>query len=109
MGEELDAVTRRDGESDATADARLFAGPHVIDRIAVFRHALFERIQIGVFAHLEAIRSISGRVGAAQDDAVMIEFIGGLQINPAVLPFGHLMQADALGVVFDRSRHIEHA
>ena len=86
-----------------------FARLHVVDLEAVFGDALLEAIEIGVFEHLEAHHVDARRIGAAQDNRMMVELVGRLQIDAAVGSFAHLMQADALGIVVDRRGNIEHA
>ena len=109
MGEKFDAVARGDREADAAADARHFAGGDMIDLEAVVGDALLELVEVGVLEHLERHQIEARRVGAAQHEGMMVEFVGGLQIDAAIGAFGHLVQADALGVVLDRRGHVEHA
>ena len=109
MREQFDAMARGDREADAAADAGLLAGGDMIDGIAVILDALLEGIEIGVGGNLERHEIDAGLIGAAQDDRMMIELLRRFQIDAAVGAFGHLMQPDALGVMLDRRRHVEHA
>ena len=108
MGEQFDAMARGDREADAAPDARLLAGGDMIDGIAVILDALLEGIEIGIGGDLEGHEIDAGLVGATQDDRMMIELLGRFQIDAAVGALRHLMQPDALGVMLDRRRHVEH-
>lgn len=109
MGKEFDAVAGGDRPADASADAGLLAGGDMIDRKAVFDDAPFEHIEVAVIENLERHQVDAGFGGAAQDETVVIKFIGRLQIDAAVGTLGHLMQSDTIGVVFNRSGHVEYA
>ena len=102
-------MARGDGPADAAADAGLFAGGDMVDLEAIVGDALLELVEVGVLEHLEGHQVEAGGVGAAQHDGMMVELVGGLEIDAAVGAFGDLMQADIFGVVVDRRGHVEHA
>ena len=108
LGVKLNAMTGGYGEADATADAGLFAGRHVIDGEFVGADAFFVADEIYVRFHFVGDQVIACRIRAAQNDRMMIEFISGLEINATVGPLTDLMQPDPLGVVLKRRRHVEH-
>ena len=106
---ELDAMAGGNREADAPSDPRLLTRFHMIDGDPVFLHPLLVVIEIGILETLEGGNVDARRVGTAQHDRVVVEFVGRLQIDAAVRAFGDLMQANALGVELDRSRHVENA
>ena len=87
----------------------LLARLHVIDGETVFPDPLLVVIEVRVLQALERRDVDARRVGAAQDDRVMVEFVGRLEIDAPVRAFRHLMQADALGVKLDRRGHVQNA
>jgi hypothetical protein len=107
MREQLNAMTRGNDEADAAADAGLLAGGHMVNVQSVFGDPFLKLVEIGIVQHLESHQVEASRIGATQDERVVVEFVRSLEINATVRFLGDLMHADAPSVMLDSSWHVE--
>ena len=107
LGVELDPVTARDDERDATTDARLIAGGDVLDVDAVGREIGGELFEGGLVQHLERHEVHARLIGLAEDHAVPVEFVPAFEVDATVVAGRDLVQAEPVAVVDDRIVHVE--
>jgi len=109
LGVQLQRVAGGNPEAHALAGLQQVTGGDAFGLDAKGLELFLQVIERGFVEHLVAKEVQPGLVGLAQDDAVVVALVAGLEIGAALGIAAHGLQAHHVGVPLDRFFQVEYA
>ena len=101
-------MTGRQGKADPLASLQHLAGGDALGAHAIGAEVGFELVEDVGILDLEAEEVDAGAIRLADDEAIVVAFVLGLEIDPPLRIAAGLLEPDHVGVEIDRLLQIQH-